>query len=328
MTENVLKYIELNIISYDEEFVKILNQHQELYNLGKVHSIYTKTINFIDKHHELYTIASENIANGPYFLIINTGGIDLKSIDLEVGDPIKAVGNSILIGTHLKINIVAGSYLWTPKVLNQDSFNMSILRQNISYFNKIIVDKQSICGCKYYYLKSILNINNYKPQIIEKELAKKIGVFLEDIELDNICQESINSLIGLGVGLTPSGDDFLVGFVSVLSIIANNYANTIKKKIISSININVISTTDVSRKMLRIALSGKYGDSIFNFVNALLQNNKKLLNYSLEELLSIGSSSGMDLAIGIIMGIILLMKNKSLGELRYGKDANKKKCLL
>lgn len=176
------------------------------------------------------------------------------------------------------------------------------------------MEKGSVGGCRYYYLKNYLNINNYRPGIVEIELAKRIDCFIDAINNNYMNKEQINPLIGFGIGLTPSGDDFLVGFISVLNIVITNYSYRIKKKLINLVDIDKISTTDVSRQTLYAAIKGRTEEHILNVIDSFLGEDKKRLKFSFKKLFEIGSSSGTDLAVGIVVAFILLINNFNMEE--------------
>lgn len=149
---------------------------------------------------------------------------------------------------------------------------------------------------------------------MERELANRIGRFLKDISQDNLQESSVASLIGLGIGLTPSGDDFLVGFIAVLNIIDIAYSNYLKEKISRLIRLDKLSTTDISKHILENALEGKFSQGILNFIYSLLEEDKERLEKSIKNILNIGSSSGMDLSIGIVLAMQVLMNNFNMEE--------------
>lgn len=304
--------LEFQVINYDRDFYKLLEYMNEGY-LGIVHSIYSKVINFLSKTGKIYSITSEKIDNGPFSLKVNSKGIDFKELNIREKDKVFKINGFINIAGKINFKTNKKTNLWIAKTKKVENINKDILNKNIKYFNKIIFKRENPSGSKYYYFRDNPNFR-YKPQIIERELFIRIERFLEDIRQDELDKRSIISLIGLGIGLTPSGDDFLVGFISVLNIIDIDYSRYLKGKIIELINIDKVSTTDISKHMLENALEGKFKEGIINFIYSLLEEDRKKLEKSIKNILNIGSSSGMDLSIGIIVAIKLLMNNLNMEE--------------
>lgn len=66
--------------------------------------------------------------------------------------------------------------------------------------------------------------------------------------------------------------------------------------------------------MLSITLRGESREYILSFINAFLDGDKEQFFLSLERLLNIGSSSGTDLAVGVVTAFILLINNFNMEE--------------
>lgn len=112
--------------------------------------------------------------------------------------------------------------------------------------------------------------------------------------------------LGLGVGLTPSGDDFLVGFFSVLHMEKSPafHKNTICTQIVQDAP---AKTTDISAAILANAASGRVLTLISDLLQLLDADQNEFLN-ALQKLISLGSSSGSDISWGILSALELNLK--------------------
>lgn len=113
-------------------------------------------------------------------------------------------------------------------------------------------------------------------------------------------------LIGLGAGLTPSGDDFICGLLAV----ANKYEPEIYSKLKKTISQEITRTTRVSRDYLMLAMEGTYSPLIITLVNAIENQNEQEISDAQEKLMRHGSSSGMDTLAGMAQGIAAIIKKK------------------
>jgi hypothetical protein len=81
----------------------------------------------------------------------------------------------------------------------------------------------------------------------------------------------INSLIGLGSGLTPSGDDLLVGYMAGLWCTCRD--KTERAQFISSLGDTIIrlswNTNDISRTYLYHAVYGQVSSRLMNLAEAI-----------------------------------------------------------
>ncbi|MSU02024.1 DUF2877 domain-containing protein [Tissierella pigra] len=314
MEKDEYEIISFSAYAYDKHFIEFFNENKNLKEVGKIHSIYSRTINFLDNKDNMYTIGSKNIDNSPFTLRIDNRNISFEDLDLEEGNRLFKIDNSLIIEDKVRIDLESNCILWNPNVEKRRDLNRNLIMENIGYFNDFILKKGSNGGCRYFYLENFLKVKAYTPGLIEKELSRRIEVFLDALEDGNIDEVKINSLIGFGIGLTPSGDDFLTGFLSVLNIISTDYSNKIKRKLINLIDIDKIATTDVSKQMLSITLRGESREYILSFINGFLDEDKKQFLLFLERLLNIGSSSGTDLAVGVVTAFILLTNNFNMEE--------------
>lgn len=112
--------------------------------------------------------------------------------------------------------------------------------------------------------------------------------------------EAAVKLIGLGRGLTPSGDDFLCGFISLLSKAEHPLAKEVREAIAA----NLHRTTDISAAYVKSALSGEYFTVYDRAVRAILGDEPFELNCDF--VLAMGASSGTDTMLGVLAAAKLL----------------------
>lgn len=110
--------------------------------------------------------------------------------------------------------------------------------------------------------------------------------------------------IGLGIGLTPSGDDFLCGFLAVFQRI-NLTKNVFYQTLTEQIQQNLDKTNLISARFLECALMQQFSSTVLAFLNL---NESKSINLShiQTQFEKIGHSSGMDTLFGIYYACELL----------------------
>ncbi len=107
-----------------------------------------------------------------------------------------------------------------------------------------------------------------------------------------------SQLAGLGIGLTPSGDDFLLGVVLATWIIhPPEIAKPLAKEIT---NVAAPLTTTLSAAWLRSAGRGDAGTLWHDFFDALFLGDPGAIQLQINRLLSIGHTSGADALAGFI----------------------------
>lgn len=117
---------------------------------------------------------------------------------------------------------------------------------------------------------------------------------------------SVRALIGLGSGLTPSGDDLLVGYLAGLRCAAKGRSNRLT--FISTLGEAVIRlshlTNDISRTYLYHAAYGQVSSRLVSLANAICAgSNPQLVQDCVNSAMRVGHTSGMDAVTGLLLGL-------------------------
>lgn len=105
--------------------------------------------------------------------------------------------------------------------------------------------------------------------------------------------DTLYRLIGLGIGLTPSGDDFLCGFLAGLRLSlseSDSFRQILEKKICSHLD----RTNEISAAFLHCAVLGQFSSPIHLLINPDITVEQIYRAFS-----DIGHSSGVDTLCGI-----------------------------
>lgn len=113
--------------------------------------------------------------------------------------------------------------------------------------------------------------------------------------------DAVERLIGLGPGLTPSGDDFLGGAMIALSM--SGYAVHAAALAEPALSAATEGTNRISRAHLRAAAKGFGADALHRCIDALARRDGEALGWALERLDAIGHSSGWDALAGAISAL-------------------------
>jgi hypothetical protein len=103
-------------------------------------------------------------------------------------------------------------------------------------------------------------------------------------------------LVGLGAGLTPSGDDFLVGFSAALRLTGHPLADVVARAGAEG------CTTDLAAMFHHYAARGEYSQRIHSLLLRLVLG---MTADDLAEALAWGATSGADCLFGVVCGAYL-----------------------
>jgi len=113
---------------------------------------------------------------------------------------------------------------------------------------------------------------------------------------------ALRRCVGLGPGMTPAGDDVLVGMLTVFSSgAAGTEGARITARLTSALAPILSSTPDVSRHLLTQAARGLPSRAIHDLGAALVEGAPDpVLQSALQVVLGIGCTSGADACTGVI----------------------------
>jgi hypothetical protein len=121
----------------------------------------------------------------------------------------------------------------------------------------------------------------------------------------NASAEAAHEMIGLGPGVTPSGDDILIGFLAGLHSMAGN--NKERQAFIqafgSAIFLLLKETNDISRTYIQHAIKGEFSSSFVTLIDAIREGEQQQLLTSTKNAMCVGHSSGMDSLTGLLIGL-------------------------
>lgn len=143
------------------------------------------------------------------------------------------------------------------------------------------------------------NMIGHNSNEMSKYIENQVNCIIDELEKNYII--TANNIIGYGLGLTPSADDFLLGILSVF-----DHYNKIDKSLIlrNYIEKYYHSTTEVSQWMLRYGCEFDLYPYIINMYFGMEINNDSYI----ENFLKHGSSSGLDLLCGILCGLKIIIE--------------------
>jgi len=201
--------------------------------------------------------------------------------------------------TDWKLIIHPNTEIWQAEIKQNHIQTGEKLFQRCRYFSQCLLKK----NVKSEHLSSSdKSLPDENPQWEQEYLNRKevLAASLRNQD-ERKYHEALASLIGLGNGLTPAGDDFACGV-----FLANHYfgKNLFPNLNLTEINRDVLRTTEMtttslSRNLMRCALQGDADERIINCLDWLIRSEGDL-NKKIEELRTYGSSSGTETLAGIL----------------------------
>lgn len=259
---------------------KFLERLQEGNFRGTVHSVFQKAINIMDEEGILYTILKKEMDKGPMALHVLED--DLSCLNINVKDPVTGDEHQLILG---KVSISLKEMI--PYGFLQREYRPSpFLASNIKKVRLQLEEMKDENPSPY---------GREVERLLNERLSHLKNAFMRDDEA-NILEASLK-LIGLGPGLTPSGDDMILGILSVLNL--KNTPHEKYRYLYEQVIEHAYTQTNIlSYFGLKRAYDGWIRQDITDFTIAMIE--KENIEKELEKILQIGSSSGQDIAYGIL----------------------------
>ena len=264
---------------------------------AKVHSVYQKTIN-LQFGDTLLAIQARQSVLSPLSLLTNLQDTDINHLSIQPGMTVSVNGPSITLCQIPNLEFSFSNALVTDLTLSETSSAETRLKERI----RTAIDLSEGNGFSTLF-QSTNKYKNFQDPIIRyaSQQMDTCHSFCLTGTYQNAA-ESLGKLIGLGIGLTPSGDDFLCGVLAGLRIhgcIGTCFYHTLS----TEIQTHLRNTNDISRSFLDCALKGWFSLPVIRLKDPL--SPEKILS----DFRRIGHSSGLDTLSGILYALSYLINS-------------------
>ena len=283
--------------------IRALSADMELYKLlhkktvqGYVLSVYDKVVNLIIDG-VLIAVCIKETEPIPDALIIDYTE-SLSSADIRVKDTCTIKDGILYIGSRMVISLSSYvEYVLSHKAMNVNS--TLVMEQLLKQSEKLVrtYGKQSPLYKAYFETETADIMTGMFTDCIKEIRCAASRAYMEELIA------AMYKMTGLGIGLTPSGDDFIAGMCLMLV----NYDTSLEDTLLDRYISNSSSTGIISRRMIINAITNRARLSEKNLVNAYMSQGRDRVKKYIHQVLSFGSSSGTDTMCGMMMGLYVII---------------------
>ncbi len=292
---------------------------------GKVHSIFSKALNIKIEQNELISIVAAEKLNGPNRILLQ-----LPEDEDFFSFGIKKEARTV--GTTQKISIDNGNFLislreakkWSPKIEIKGKTSSARVRDNLTFLSKS-EERDNLFGSflqKDFSTKQERNkkappITRGEPCFLtsfENNISQELRIRIQELtgsikERDpSKISKKVKRLIGFGEGLTPSGDDFLVGLIVSLYFLNDSRFEHLSKKIKKVVELGKKRTTFLSEKFLEYACQGRFPETVLDLLETIFSGDSVGVKKAARRCLDFGATSGRDTLLGVVRGLDLIVQ--------------------
>ncbi len=248
--------------------------------LGQIHSLFKSSFN-IAFGDELVNVASSQMQCSSYGLVLDEEVVIHLINNIVVGDRVTQKGSQMLIySTHagvLKINLDELTVL---------DLKIRQIQPQPERLEAIVSALESVSWQEEIGLPGD-----------ERTLSKLRKLTSDEMSTAEF-YEAFDYLCGRGKGLTPSGDDVLLGYLMVHKLFGKTPRSDEWQ-----LKLAAKKTTAISVNYFRMLSRGYISEYLQNFCLAAEKPDVEALKSSVKSIKHIGATSGSDMLLGISIGI-------------------------
>lgn len=254
------------------------------------HSVYNKTINLLINK-EIFSLQPYNSCLSPVSLITNLTPLEFQQLNLLPQETYQIQLNN------------QGCIIFPSKLTALSEPDFQLMRYYADCAEKMLRQSNTNGLC--------LLFKNPTDDLILSAINRYLSQFQIAYQQQDIksAVEILTKLIGLGIGLTPSGDDFLCGFISVFHRFNRNETEFFKL-LKEQIKLHLNNTNPISARFIDCALENHFSQATLEFFRLSPTTPSNIIQL-LDSFEAIGHSSGMDTLFGIYYACNLLFITKA-----------------
>jgi hypothetical protein len=273
---------------------------------GKVLAVFSKVIYLLTETDELFWITTKDVPMHRRCMQISS-----PLPGLTAGTPFRMLGHFLTIDPGFTCDI-NNAPLWSAPRGDRILEIPSLAARIQAFFLNLDYSQTKGFG---NFIPHILSLSQNDSTDLLPESADLILLFAQPLVLDMACAclehqssriaSNADALIGLGAGLTPSGDDFLGGILFAMKILQVSYPDSLFTNFAIPTEPYRPRTHLISFTLLKDLANGHAIAPLHFIINGLLSGESLESIYPFVlELTRLGHSTGWDMLTGLLVGLL------------------------
>lgn len=277
---------------------------------GTVQSVYEHAINIWYKN-RLFALQPSGSPASPVSMILPIPAGDFGDLPIREGDPVQITPGSpavIRISTAVRITLSDSTETYASALAPVPD------RERLAEDAELA---RRITGRSTAQLLFSPTAAESGDDLLQTAAVRTVQEALRLLSSGGIRQsaDKFASLTGLGIGLTPSGDDFLCGLLA--SLMARGlWEAPFSLHLRRAIRQSERCTNPISATFLDCALAGQFSEAVIFFFQG--ENAADREHEAESRFAAIGHTSGMDTLCGIYLGLRLVFPTRTGGSGQFG----------
>mgnify|MGYP001195722527 FL=1 len=223
---------------------------------------------------------------------------------LRPGLPVRLAADRVIFDSGAVTVMLSTAAGWTP------AFGPGMCDWSARSRGAALLARELLCDhaerCSSDFLATVLRLEHRVTP-----LARRVSAIIPRLALAARTRDAddalhlLAQLVGLGPGLTPAGDDFIIGWLAGLTLLAQSPAQVeFLRAMCDGIGALKYATTSVSAQQLDDACAMMFSERLADVCMAIAAGEPKgTLGSRLAAQLAVGASSGADAAAGLMFAL-------------------------
>ncbi|TAK10724.1 MAG: DUF2877 domain-containing protein [Anaerolineae bacterium] len=256
---------------------------------ARVLHVFRPACNLVNTEGRVLSLVSPKLGNGPFAAVLD---YDDFEHDISAESRVMMQGDRLVLG-HLEMYF-GGAVNWNPRP-DWDTLSKTMRAHTRSGYTQSI-EALLAAEAPSDSLAALLFGSSDSPN---GSIAGRARSGIEELSEETTRLTGAETLAGLGPGLTPAGDDFLVGFMLAAWYCNPNSAEDFCQPLAAAA---APRTTTLSRAWLGATARGQAGEPWHRFLDTLSGENEADVIAAARAILPTGHTSGADALAGFVFG--------------------------
>lgn len=258
-----------------------------------VHSVFDRVVNVRCSGDRLYTLACAHSDNAPATLVVDTPSF--AGFDVRPGASVASEEDTLSVGPALAISL-GHARPWSAALPPWPRADVPL-----DWLEQLIA-AEGVCGGVMARARPRDDLEAETSRLLG-DITTALGAALLADQRE-VAYAQGSRLVGLGPGLTPAGDDYLVGLTTVYAM-GGDDAHAHRRLLAGVIEDNAHRTNEISYAAMAQATRGCVRESIVEFARALTRGDTTSTKRRARQVIAIGATSGTDILLGMQAGFRL-----------------------
>lgn len=264
---------------------------QVIVNKLRVHSVFHRVVN-LRWSNEILSLVSPEVGRAATYLVIDLPeNVDFLSLDVREGMPVAFSDGWLTVDERFSIDC-RNTPCWTGRSPEELRWRGEELPLENLRALRLAIGRWGVPG-------GLLELISDPYHPLSQRLHQLLNALREASSANGNLARAVQGVIGFGPGLTPSGDDLLLGFLAAAGV-GVNY-RPVLAPLHKALKCNLKRTNDLSGYFLSQAMRGFFHEYLEEVIHAVVRGSAEQVTAATRNLIRIGSTSGTDLAAGVYL---------------------------